>query len=357
LALGGPAGAASAPGGSLSANTTSAPAGTLTGVGASSIQLFYDKLFYEYAQKHKGLSVNYSPSGSGPGVTAIEQNTANFGQSEIPMTAAQQAAAKGVVLQVPVDLGGVALAYHVSGAKAGLHLDGPTLAKIYLRQITTWNNPAIAKLNPGVHLPAENIVPVYRADTSGPGYDLDQYLIDTVGAGWTARTGSATASTTWPTAGRGSGTTGQQLNAGVASYIQQTEGAIGYVEYAYSLFAHMTDASLENRAATFVAPSVTSIGAAGAHAVDLSSGNFDIVNSAGPKTYPLANFSWALLYQQQSNVNTAIDLGKLFAWVVSSGQGYAKGLGYAPLPGNAVALARSALLNLQTSDGQAVFSG
>ncbi len=182
--------ASSTPGGSLSANPTSTPAATLTGVGASSIQPFYGRVFYQYNQLNKGVSVNYSPAGSGPGVTAIQQNTATFGQSEIPMTSAQQAAAKGgAVLQVPVDLGGVAISYHVSGVPAGLKLDGPTLAKIYLRQITTWNDPAIATLNPGVSLPAENIVPVYRADTSGPGYDLDQYLIDTAPA-WTGAIGT-----------------------------------------------------------------------------------------------------------------------------------------------------------------------
>jgi phosphate transport system substrate-binding protein len=232
---------AGAPGGSLSANPASSPAGTLTGVGASSIQPFYGRVFYQYNQVNKGVTINYAPSGSGPGVTAIQQNTASFGQSEIPMTAAQQAAAKGTVLQVPVDLGGVAVSYHVTGVTGGLHLDGPTLAKIYLRQITMWNDPAIVALNPGVTLPAENIVPVYRADTSGPGYDLDQYLIDTAGSAWTGAIGSSSASTTWPTAARASGTSGQQLNTGVATYIQQTEGAIGYVEYSYALAANFTN--------------------------------------------------------------------------------------------------------------------
>ena len=291
----------------------------------------------------------------GPGVTAIQQNTASFGQSEVPMTAAQLAASKGPVLQVPVDLGGVAVSYHVNGVSGGLKLDGPTLAKIYLRQITNWNDPAIAALNPGVTLPNENIIPVFRSDTSGPGYDLDQYLIDTSPT-WTGAIGATSPSTTWPTAGRATGTSGQDLNAGVAGYIQETEGAIGYVEYSYALEANFTNAALLTKSNTYVTPSVSTIGAAGATATALSSANFNIIYSAGASSYPLANFSWALIYQKQANTTTGIVLGKLFQWVTTSGQSYSAGLGYAPLPSAAVNLAHSTLLGLQTATGSPIFT-
>jgi phosphate transport system substrate-binding protein len=348
------AAAASTPGGSLSANTTSSPAATLTGIGASSIQPFYGKVLYEYNQLNHGVSVNFTGSGSGPGVTAIEQNTANFGQSEVPMTAAQLAASKGPVLQVPVDLGGVAVSYHVSGV-SGLKLNGPVLAQIYLRQITNWNDPAIAALNPGLTLPNENIVPVFRSDTSGPGYDLDQYLIDTSPT-WTAAIGATSPSTTWPTAGRATGDSGEDLNAGVASYIQETEGAIGYVEYSYALEANFSNAALLNKSGSYVTPSVGSIAAAGSTASALSSTNFNIIYSAGGSAYPLANFSWALIYQKQTTTNIGVVLGKLFQWVTTSGQSYSSGLGYAPLPSTAVSLAHSTLLGLQTSTGSPIFS-
>jgi phosphate transport system substrate-binding protein len=302
------------------------------------------------------VTVNYTGSGSGPGVTAIEQNTASFGQSEIPMTSAQQAASKGAVLQVPVDLGGVSISYHVAGVSGGLKLDGPTLAKIYLRQITNWNDPAIQSLNPGVNLPSENIIPVFRSDTSGPGYDLDQYLIDTSPA-WTTAIGTSSPSTTWPNAGRASGNSGQNLNAGVANYIQETEGAIGYVEYSYALEANFTNAALLSKSNTYVTPSVTTIANAGAAASGLSATNYNIVWSSGAQAYPLANFSWALIYQKQSNTNTGIVLGKLFQWVVTTGQSYAAGLGYAPLPNVAVSLAHSTLLGLQTASGSPIFTG
>jgi phosphate transport system substrate-binding protein len=324
-------------------------------VGASSIQPFYGRVLYQYNQLNKGVTVNYSPAGSGPGVTAIQQDTANFGQSEIPMTAAQQAAAKGPVLQVPVDLGGVAVSYNVSGVADGLKLNGPVLAEIYLRQITNWNDPAIAALNPGVSLPNENIVPVFRADTSGPGYDLDQYLIDTSPT-WTSAIGSSAPSTTWPTAGRASGDAGEQLNAGVASYIQETQGAIGYVEYSYALEANFKDAAILSHDGTWVTPSITTIGNAGAQAAGVTASNFNIVWSPGGSTYPLANFSWALMYQKQSTTAVGIVLGKLFQWVTTSGQSYSAGLGYAPLPANVVALAHKTLLELETSSGQAIFT-
>jgi phosphate transport system substrate-binding protein len=323
----------------------------LTGVGSSSIQLFYGLVLYQYSHLNKSVSVNYSPGGSGPGVTAIEQNTASFGQSEIPMTAAQQSASQGPVLQVPVDLGGIAISYNepCASREHPLRLSGTQLAEIYLRQITNWHQLAAACPK------SDNIIPVFRSDTSGPGYDLDQYLIDTSPA-WVKATGVTKPSTTWPTAGRASGDSGEQLNSGVATYIGQTSGSIGYVEYAHALAAKFTNAALESQAGTFVAPTISTIRNAGASVSGLSSSKFNIVWAPGRQTYPLANFSWALMYQKQSTPNIGIVLGKLFQWVTTSGQKFSSGLGYAPLPANAVLLAHTTLLELKTSSGQAIFS-
>jgi phosphate transport system substrate-binding protein len=348
-----PAGASvrAAAGGSLSAKTTSTPAETLTGVGSSSVSLLYNKVFYDYSALNKNVSVNYSPSGSGPGVTAIEQNTASFGQSEIPMTVAQLAASKGAVLQVPTDLGGIAISYNEPciSKSSPLHLNGAELTKIYLRQITNWHQ--LASSCPT----SANIVPVFRSDTSGPGYDLDQYLIDTSPA-WVKATGVSVASTTWPNAGRASGDSGEQLNSGVATYIQQTQGSIGYVEYAHALAAKFTNAALLNKSGAYVAPTVTTIRAAGAASAGLSATKFNIVNGPGHTTYPLANFSWALIYQKQPSTDLGIVLGKLFQWVTTTGQKSSAALGYAPLPANAVALTHSTLLGLETASGQAIFT-
>ena len=204
-----------------------------------------------------------------------------------------------------------------------------------------------------MNLPTTTIVPVHRADSSGPGYDLDQYLIDTGGSAWTSSTAGTTPSTKWPITTVG---VGEQLNTGVASYIQQTPGAIGYVEYAYSLQASFTNAALKNQAGSFVTPSQSSIAAAGAQASSLSASNFNIVNGPGAGTYPLANFSWTLLYQKQSNTNLGIVLGKLLDWVTTTGQQQAAALGYSPLPANVVSLAHQTLLKLENSAGKPLFS-
>jgi len=327
---------------------TQTPGLTVNGAGANSVQPFFARVFYYYNQANHSVSVNYSPAGSSVGITDIQQNTVNFGQTEVPV-ASPASGTGGTILQVPVDLGGVALSYNIPGVSKGLKLDGPTLAQIFLGKITTWNAPAITALNPGVSLPSIPIVPVHRADSSGPGYDLDQYLIDTASAdGWT----STSASLHWPVTNVG---VGEQLNTGVASYIQQTAGAIGYVEYAYSLQGGFDDAALKNQAGDFVAPSESSIAAAGAAAASLSAANFNVVNEPGSATYPLANFSWTMLYQKQSNTNLGIVLGHLFDWVTTTGQQQAAALGYAPLPANVASLAHQTLLQLQTSSGQAIF--
>ena len=188
----------SSTGGALSATCdTQSPSFKLAGAGANSIQPFFTRVFYYYSQANKGVSVNYSPAGSSVGVTDIEQNTVNFGDSEIPIKTPATGTG-GAIVQVPVDLGGVALSYNLPGVSGGLKLDGPTLAGIYLGTITKWNDAAIAALNPGVSLPSTTIVPVHRADSSGPGYDLDQYLIDTGGSAWTGSAAGTTPSTKWP---------------------------------------------------------------------------------------------------------------------------------------------------------------
>jgi phosphate transport system substrate-binding protein len=343
----------SAPGGILSAACdTQTPAVQLTGAGANSIAPFFTKVFSVYNGTNHGLTVNYSPAGSSVGVTDIEQNTVQFGDSEVPI-AAPASGNQGTILQIPVDLGGGALSYNIPGVKSGLKLDGPTVAGIFLGKITNWDNSAITALNPGVKLPNLAIVAVHRADSSGPGYDLDQYLIDTGGSAWTTAVGTK-ASTHWPVTSVG---LGEQLNTGLATYVQQTAGAIGYVEYGYALEAKFTDVALKNKAGDYVLPSQSSIAAAGALASDLSAANFNVVDGTGAGTYPLANFSWTLLYQKQSSTTVGTGLGRLFDWVTTTGQGQAAALGYSPLPANVVSLAHQTLLQLETSSGAPLFTG
>lgn len=342
------AGSSSAPGGTLgSASNTSTPAASLTGAGASSAQPFLQRVLYDYGRQNPKVTVNYNPAGSSVGISDIQAKAVDFGQSEIPMSASDLAKATGgAILQVPIDLGGVAISYNVPGAPKNLRLSGNQLARIYLGQVTDWHQ-VDSSIPSGT-----TIVPVHRADSSGPGYDLDQYLIDTSPA-WVSATGTTTASKTWPKTNVG---IGQQLNSGVANYIKQTSGAVGYVEYAYALQNHFENASLLNRAGSYVAPSITSIAAAGANATNVSATNFNIVYGPGSGTYPLANFSWSLLYQRQGTTNTGIALGKLLDWTASTGQRNSVPLGYAPLPSNVQAVAHDTLLQLQTSTGTPLFS-
>lgn len=332
--------------------TTTTPV-TLNGAGANSIDPFFERVFYEYHKANSKTTIHYSPAGSSVGETDIEQNTVDFGDTEIPMSAADLAkATAGTVLQIPVDLGGVALSYNLPGAPKSLKLDGPTLAEIFDGTITRWNDPRVAAVTGVSKLPDLPIIPVHRADSSGPGWDLDDYLIKT-SPQWVAKIGTTKPSKTWPLASVG---IGQQLNSGVANYIHQTPGAIGYVEYGYALEAGFTNAAVKNQAGAFVAPSETSIGAAGAEAAGLSAAKFSIIDEPGSGTYPLANFSWTLLYQKQANQAKGLAAGKLFDYVVTTGQSQGTKLGYAPLPLSVVALARHTLERLETSTGQPLFT-
>ncbi len=343
----------SAPGGVLSTACDTQPAtAQLTGAGANSISPFFTRAFFDYNKANSGVTVNYTPAGSSVGVTDIEQNTVQFGDSEVPIPVPASGSA-GSILQIPVDLGGVALSYNLPGVSTGLKLDGPTLAGIFLGKITKWNDSAIAALNSKVKLPDLAIVAVHRADSSGPGYDLDQYLIDTGGSAWTTAVGTK-ASTHWPVASVG---VGEQLNTGLATYVQQTAGALGYVEFAYALEAKFTNVAVKNKSGAYVVPTQASIAAAASATSDLSASNFNIVDGPGAATYPLANLSWTLIYQKQSSTPVGVALGHLFDWVTTTGQQQAGALGYSPLPPNAVSLAHQTLLQMQTSTGAPVFTG
>jgi len=316
---------------------------TLDGAGANSIAPFFEKVFYDYEQLHSRVTINYSPAGSSVGIKDIQENTVAFGDSEIPMSASALAVAKGgTVLQVPVELGGVAISYNVPGAPNGLRLDGPTLAAIFDGAITNWDSPVIAKVSGVSNLPNLAIVPVHRADSSGPGWDLDQYLIAT-SANWVIKIGTSKPSTSWPLPDYGEG---EQLNTGVATFIRDTPGAIGYVSFGYASKAGFTNAAVENGSGAYVLPSSYTIGRAGAQATHLSASNFSIIDESGSSTYPLANFSWTLLYEKQANAAKSAALDKLFYYVVTTGQQQAKSLGYSPIPVNVAQLAKTTLAEL-----------
>lgn len=300
----------------------------IVGAGSTFDLPFFSKAFPVYGQ-HNGVSVNYAGIGSGGGIKQFTNNTVDFGATDVPMNDAElkAAAATGsAVVQIPVDLGGVAIAYNLPeiGHKV-LRLDSATLANIFLGKITRWNDAAIQRLNPSVKLPMTPILTVHRSDASGTSYIFTNYL-SAVSSDWANSIGTGK-SVSWPASSLGG-----KGNPGVATAITQHAGAIGYVELAYAIDNHIPYLQLKNRAGTFVTPSQATVGAAAARFPSVSYKNFAIVNAPGNESYPIAGYSWVLLRQHPTKNASA--LVKLFRWTTTSGQAYAARLNYVPLPAN-----------------------
>ena len=238
--------------------------GTLTGAGSTYVAPFFATAFAKYHQQHPAVTVNYSPVGSSAGIAAISARQVNFGASDVPMNASEQAAAKGgPITQVPDALGAEGIAYNLNlPAGARLHLTGPVLARIFLGQITHWNDPAIAALNPGLTLPPASIAVVHRSDGSGTTYIFSNYL-SRADPTWAAKVGTGK-TLNWP-AGEGA-----EGNGSVTSTVFRTPFSIGYVEQAYSQGLVLPFAAIRNQAGNYVLPSTQTITAAAAQKPDIT---------------------------------------------------------------------------------------
>lgn len=318
----------------------------INGAGSTFAAPMYQQWAGEYHSGVKGVQINYQAIGSGGGIAEFTQGVVDFGATDAPMTAAEQSAAQGAqgaaVLSIPMILGSVAIIYNLSGTQS-LNLDGPTLANIYLGNITKWNDPAIKQLNPGVTLPSDAIQPVQRSDSSGTSYVFTSYL-STVSPAWTTAVGSSKAPT-WPV---GTGATG---SSGVAAAVQQTKGAIGYVEYGYASQNHIPFAALKNAAGAVVAPSQASTLAATAgfsFPSDLTNLTFSLVNSTNPAAYPIVTATWILVAQKQKDASKGQALTAWLKWDLQSArQAEVAKLGYAPLPATLARLAAGAVGTVQ----------
>jgi phosphate transport system substrate-binding protein len=310
----------------------------IVGAGSTFDYPFFNLAFAVYGKSHP-VSVNYQAIGSGGGIQQFTNNTVDFGATDVPMSADElkMAEAKGsAVVQLPIALGGVAIAYNLPGMKGVLKLNGSTLAQMFMGKITTWNDPAIAKLNPGLTLPSTAILPVHRSDASGTNYITTDYL-SSVSSDWANNIGKGK-SVAWPTGVGGKG------NPGVAAAIKQHSGAIGYVELAYALDNHIPYAEMQNKAGAYLSPSQNSVRAAAAQFPNVSYKNFSIVNAPGKKSYPIAGYSWVLLRQHpKSNGTQLVDL---FMWMTTGGQQYAVKLYYVALPANVQKEAAKALASI-----------
>jgi phosphate transport system substrate-binding protein len=322
--------------------------GALTGAGSTFDQPLFSKAFFDYTAKYPQVTVNYQANGSGAGVKLFQAKTVDFGATDVPMGSADITTAGGpdAVTQIPVDLGVVSLAYNISGV-SGLQLDANTLSGIYLGTIKTWNDPAIAALNSGVTLPNKKIQVEYRSDGSGTTYIFTDYL-SKVSDTWKSSVGVGK-SVKFPT---GTGSSGTQ---GVAQAISTTDGAIGYVELAYAIQTNMHTAKLKNADGNFVDPTPAGASAAAAQNSSVSATNFSIVNEPGAQTYPIAGFSWVVLYTSYSDADKGKALVYLMKWLVTDGQSEGASLQYAPLPSSVQQIALTNL-KLVKAGGNAVLS-
>ena len=304
--------------------TANAHAADVTGAGASFIYPVMTQWSADYA-KATGKEVNYQSIGSGGGIAQIKAGTVDFGSSDAPLK--PEDLEKAGLAQFPSVIGGVVPVINVPGVASGaLKLDGELLADIFLGKVTRWNDPRIVALNAGVKLPDRKITVVHRSDGSGTTFNFVNYLSKVSGE-WKASVGEGT-SVKWPVGIGGKG------NEGVAAYVKQITGGIGYVELSYALGSKMAYARLKNAAGKFVLPSEESFSAAAASADWKSTQDFHLVmtNAPGAEAWPITATNFILMYKQPKNAATAKQAREFFAWIYANGDAAAQELHYVPLP-------------------------
>ncbi len=289
-----------------------------------------------------GYEVQYSAIGSSGGINAITGRTVDFGASDAPLSPDQFTACKGCT-QIPWALAATSVMYNLPGVKSLLHMDGPTLAKIFMGQITQWDDPAIKKLNAGVNLPSTKITIAHRSDGSGTTYNFTDYL-SKVSPAWKSRIGVGT-SVNWPVGvgGRGS--------AGVSALVAQTEGAIGYADVAFALKNHFSYFAMKNRNGKFATPGAKGILAAAMSDVKPTAGTNELSIVDPPKKFPLAypisTYTYVIVPLQSSK---APDLKKFLFWAVTHGQEakYTAPLRFVPIPKTVLVVAEKAIAKIHS---------
>ncbi|MGA8491133.1 MAG: phosphate ABC transporter substrate-binding protein PstS [Terriglobales bacterium] len=303
---------------------------TLNGAGATFPYPMYSKWFSEYHKEHPQIEINYQSIGSGGGIRQVLAGTVDFGASDGPMTDQQLAEAKVKILHVPTVLGADVPAYNIRGVTAELQFTPEALAGIFLGKITSWNDPAIAKANPGVKLPADQIIVIHRSDGSGTTYIWTDYL-SKVSPEWQSQVGKGT-SVKWPVGLGGKG------NEGVAGLIRQMQGSIGYIELIYAVENKITYGSVRNAAGEFVKASLSSVTAAAASVKSMPADfRVSITNAPGKDAYPISSFTWLLIPAQSKDAAKGKILADFLNWMVDDGQKMTADLSYAPLPENVAA--------------------
>jgi phosphate transport system substrate-binding protein len=327
---------------------------SLLGAGATFPAPLLQKWTVTYNSLYPAVTISYNPIGSGGGIQQITAKTVDFGASDAPLNDKQLAAAPGIVL-FPETLGGVAVTYNLVSFgvpnSTVLHFTGDVIAAIYMGNITKWNDPALTALNPGVTLPNTPITAVHRSDGSGTTYAFTNYL-SVVNSNWSSGVGYST-SVTWPVDKLGTGV-GSKGNSGVAGTVVNTPGAIGYVDVIYAVKNNLGVGAVQNPAGNWITPSLQTILWAAANATgtpDPTDLRLHIVNAAGPQSYPIATYTYILIYKDMSaNPSTTMAKAQALAhflwWAIHDGQQYSSALIYVPLPANVVAADEQLLLTL-----------
>jgi len=328
---------------SSSTSSSSSASGTISGAGST----FAAPVYEQWASSLSPLTVNYQAVGSGAGITSLGAKTVDFGASDPPLKPAEFAALEkvGPAVQVPMFLGAITVSYNLPGVKSGLKLEGKTIANIYLGKITKWNDAEIAALNPGVTLPSTAITVIHRSDSSGTTAGFTGFL-SAVDPEWKTKVGEGK-DVQWPTG------TGAKGNAGVAGAVQQTTGAVGYVEQAYALQHNFTTASVKNKAGNFVAPSLASTSAAATVVVVPANLGIKITNPAGAEAYPITSQTFIVVYKDMCKAgipggeSAAKGVVKFLEYGLGQGQSVLSQADYAALPSSILEKSKAAVAGLE----------
>lgn len=315
----------------LAAAISAAEAQQITAAGATFPAPIYQKWFGQYHNLHPGVQINYQSIGSGAGIQQLTAGTVDFGASDMPMTDAQMAKLKVRPLHFPTVLGAVVPTYNIPGLSQELKFSGEVLAGVFLGTISKWNDPRLAKDNPGVKLPNEQIVVVHRSDGSGTSFVWTDFL-SKVSPEWKKKVGANT-SVSWPVGLGGKG------NEGVSGAVKQTPNSIGYVELIYALQNKMAYGSVKNADGQFLKAGLEGVSEAAAGAANHMPADFrvSITNAPGNKAYPISSFTWMLIPMRIPDASKAKAIKAFLQWMLTDGQKLTAPLAYAPLPQEVVA--------------------
>ena len=299
----------------------------INAAGATFPMPIYQKWFQDYHTAHSAVQINYGGGGSGAGISQLTNGTVDFGASDMPMKDAQIAAMKVKPLHFPTVMGAVVLTYNIPGVGAELKFSPEVIVDIFMGNIKKWNDAKLAKDNPGVKLPAEEIIPVHRADASGTTFVFTDYM-SKVSNDWKTKVG-ADSKVAWPVEGlNGNG------NPGVAGLVKQTPNSIGYVELIYAIQNKMSYGLVKNSSGAWIKPSLEGVTEAAAGAAKSMPDDFrvSITNAPGKTAYPISTFTWMLIPSEIPDAAKGKVLVDFLKWMLADGQKQATALAYAPLP-------------------------